>query len=97
MIRQFINKYMGKDQASTDQDPLSASSSLGSDDDWDATDEASRAQLVESIYPQLKTIAEHHMRHERHDHALQPISRSLEWYPYKNANNGIHKKIPAIV
>jgi RNA polymerase sigma-70 factor, ECF subfamily len=49
-------------------------------DEWDAVSEARRAEMVESIYPQLKRIAEQHMRRERHDHTLQPTAVVSEFY-----------------
>jgi len=48
--------------------------------DWDTTDEATRAQLVAAVYPQLKQIAEVHMRRERHDHTLQPTALVNEFF-----------------
>jgi RNA polymerase sigma-70 factor, ECF subfamily len=49
-------------------------------DEWDATDEATRARLIEAVYPQLKHIAEHHMRRERQDHTLQPTALVSEFF-----------------
>lgn len=81
MIRQFIRKHMEQLKAS-----INAPASAGFDDsllvsnDWDTTDEATRAQLVEAVYPQLKQIAEVHMRRERHDHTLQPTALVNEFF-----------------
>lgn len=49
-------------------------------EEWDTADEAMRAQLVESVYPQLKHIAERHMRGERRDHSLQPTALVNEFF-----------------
>jgi RNA polymerase sigma-70 factor, ECF subfamily len=49
-------------------------------EEWDTADDATRAQLVESVYPQLKHIAEQHMRGERRDHTLQPTALVNEFF-----------------
>lgn len=52
--------------------PVSGAS--GDSDEWDVTEEAVLAQVFESEYPQLRNIAERHMRRERLDHTLQPTA-----------------------
>jgi RNA polymerase sigma factor (TIGR02999 family) len=81
MIRQFIRKHMEQLKASINT-PASAGfdDSLLVSNDWDTTDEATRAQLVAAVYPQLKQIAEVHMRRERHDHTLQPTALVNEFF-----------------
>lgn len=49
-------------------------------DEWDAADEAARAQILEAFYPELKRIAEGHMRRERRDHTLQPTALVNEFF-----------------
>lgn len=49
-------------------------------EEWDAGDEASRAQILEAFYPELKRIAEGHMRRERRDHTLQPTALVNEFF-----------------
>jgi len=49
-------------------------------DEWDSADEDKRARLIEAVYPQLKRIAENHMRRERSDHTLQPTALVNEFY-----------------
>ena len=47
---------------------------------WDTFDDAARARLIEAVYPRLKKIAEYQMRHERHDHTLQPTALVNEFF-----------------
>jgi RNA polymerase sigma factor (TIGR02999 family) len=49
-------------------------------EEWDTADEATRAQLVEAVYPQLKRIAAQHMRGEQRDHTLQPTALVNEFF-----------------
>jgi RNA polymerase sigma factor (TIGR02999 family) len=53
-------------------DPTSGASHAA--EEWDVTDEAVLSKVFESEYPQLRNIAERHMRHERLDHTLQPTA-----------------------
>jgi RNA polymerase sigma factor (TIGR02999 family) len=48
--------------------------------EWDATDEATRARLIDAVYPKLKEIAEGHMRRERPDHTLQATALVNEFF-----------------
>jgi RNA polymerase sigma factor (TIGR02999 family) len=64
----------------SEPDPPASDGRERSLEEWDTTDEASRAQLVEAIYPQLKRIAEQHMRLERQDHTLQPTALVNEFF-----------------
>jgi RNA polymerase sigma-70 factor, ECF subfamily len=73
MIRQLILRYMRRSEPTPCQpDPTWAASHAA--EEWDVTDEAVLAQVFESEYPQLRNIAERHMRRERLDHTLQPTA-----------------------
>jgi RNA polymerase sigma factor (TIGR02999 family) len=41
---------------------------------WNADDPEDQAQLLKLVYPELKRLAEFHMRGERRDHTLQPTA-----------------------
>ncbi len=49
-------------------------------EEWDAVDAETRARLIDAVYPQLKRIAENHMRRERSDHTLQPTALVNEFF-----------------
>lgn len=43
-------------------------------------DESARQRLAALLYPELKRLAQFHMRRERHDHTLQPTALVSEFY-----------------
>jgi RNA polymerase sigma-70 factor (ECF subfamily) len=47
---------------------------------WTAGDRDAREQLVESVYPELRRIAQRRMRGERKDHTLQPTALISEFF-----------------
>ena len=73
MIRQLILRCMRRSEP-TPQRPDPAAGAPLAGEEWDVTDETVLAQVFESEYPQLRNIAERHMRHERLDHTLQPTA-----------------------
>jgi RNA polymerase sigma-70 factor, ECF subfamily len=76
MLRKLLKKFMGKPEA--ESPPEQSADNLPAD--WDAGDKESRARLIEFVYPQLKRIAEYHMRRERSDHTLQPTALVNEFF-----------------
>jgi RNA polymerase sigma factor (TIGR02999 family) len=81
MIRQLLRRCM--DKLEPRPGALGSSPSpnpLDEIEDWECTDEATRTRLIEALYPQLKRIAEMHMRRERQDHTLQPTALVNEFF-----------------
>jgi RNA polymerase sigma-70 factor, ECF subfamily len=72
---------MGQPKSTPDTpEPIASAGLADGLEEWDSADEATRAKLVESVYPQLKHIAEQHMRGERRDHTLQPTALVNEFF-----------------
>lgn len=81
MIQRFLKKLMGKRDALSHFIPGGTPIETAQlPEEWDATDEVVRSKLIEVVYPQLKRIAEAHMRRERSDHTLQPTALVNEFF-----------------
>lgn len=79
MIRHLIKRYMGQAESGEANLP-DTGAPMDVAEEWDATDEATRAQLIDALYPQLKGIAQRQMSRERQDHTLQPTALVNEFF-----------------
>jgi RNA polymerase sigma-70 factor, ECF subfamily len=73
---------MGRSDSTPDTPvPLDSAEPAAALQQWDTADDATRARLFESFYPQLKQMARRHMQRERRpDHTLQPTAVVNEFY-----------------
>lgn len=82
MIRNLVNrlKMLASDSAAALPKNAGPEVSFPDPAAWDQLDESARQRMLEDIYPQLKRIAQGHMRRERRDHTLQPTALVNEFY-----------------